>query len=138
MWYEHFTLVYNAKVDAKLFFVLCNFLYFCRDLLKDTHTDGVKSTSYHVSRLVFLFSCSPNPSINHLNFYCIKQIDNIFLYVYCNRSQKTSQRVKNNSHATRLRLVSYFFYWDVICDLLQCTHTEVFWLTYVYPDVFSI
>ena len=29
--------------------------------------------------------------------------------VYCNRSQKTSQRVKNNSHATRLRLVSYFF-----------------------------
>ena len=29
--------------------------------------------------------------------------------VYCNRSQMTSQRVKNNSHATRLRLVSYFF-----------------------------
>ena len=29
--------------------------------------------------------------------------------VYCNRSQKTSQRVKNNNHATRLRLVSYFF-----------------------------
>ena len=28
--------------------------------------------------------------------------------MYCNRSQKTSQRVKN-SHATRLRLVSYFF-----------------------------
>ena len=28
--------------------------------------------------------------------------------VFCNRSQKTSQRVKNNSHATRLRLVSYF------------------------------
>ena len=65
--------------------------------------------SAHVSRLVFLFSCPQNPSINHLNFYCIKQIDNIFLYVYCNRSQKTSQRVKNNSHATRLRLVSYVF-----------------------------
>ena len=28
-----------------------------RDLLKYTHTDGVKSTSDHVSRLVFLFSC---------------------------------------------------------------------------------
>ena len=27
--------------------------------------------------------------------------------VYCNRSQKTSQRVKNNSHATRLRLVLF-------------------------------
>ena len=25
-----------------------------------------------VSRLVFLFSCPPNPSINHFNFYCIK------------------------------------------------------------------
>ena len=29
--------------------------------------------------------------------------------VYCNRSQNTTQRVKNNSHATRLRLVSYTF-----------------------------
>ena len=36
------------------------------------------STSDHFSRLVFLFSCSQNPSINHLNFYCISQIDNIF------------------------------------------------------------
>ena len=30
--------------------------------------------------------------------------------VYCNRSQKTSQRVKNNSHATRLRLVHFVRY----------------------------
>ena len=29
----------------------------------------------HVSGLVFLFSCPPKPLINHLNFYCIKQID---------------------------------------------------------------
>ena len=115
--------------------------------------------SNHVSRLVFLFSCPKNPSINHLNLYCIvlycivlycivlycivlycivlycivlycivcivlycivlyrvvsyciKQIDNIFpcVCVYCNRSQKTSQRLKNNSHATRFRLVSYVF-----------------------------
>ena len=64
--------------------------------------------SDHVSRLVFLFSCPQNPSINHLNFYCIKEIDYIFPCVFCNRSQKTSQCVKNNSHATRLRLVSYF------------------------------
>ena len=28
-----------------------------RDLLKDTHTDDVKATPYHVSGLVFLFSC---------------------------------------------------------------------------------
>ena len=30
--------------------------------------------------------------------------------VYCNRSQKTSQRVKNNLHATQLHLVSYFLF----------------------------
>ena len=35
--------------------------------------------------------------------------------------------MKNNSHATRLRLVSYFLFFtrcDVICDLLQYTRTE--------------
>ena len=40
--------------------------------------NDVKSTSDNISRLVFLFSCPQNPSINHLNFYCIKQIDYIF------------------------------------------------------------
>ena len=47
--------------------------------------------------------------------------------MYCNRSQKTSQRVRNNSHATRLRLVSYFLFFlccDVIHDPLQYTHME--------------
>ena len=59
--------------------LLCEFsLVVDHDLLKDTHTDDVKSTPYHVSALVFLFSCPKNPSINHLNFYCVKQIDNIF------------------------------------------------------------
>ena len=57
---------------------MCAFsLVVARDLLKDTHRDGAKSTSGHVSRLVFLFSYLQNPSINHLNFYCIKQIDYI-------------------------------------------------------------
>ena len=64
----------------------------------------------HVSRLVFLFSYPKNPSINQLNFYCIKQIDYIFrVCTVIDHMQKTSQRVKNNNHATRLRLVSYFF-----------------------------
>ena len=58
--------------------LLCAFsLVVDRDLLKDTHTDGVKSTSDHVSKLVFLFSRPQNPTINNLNFYCIKQIDYI-------------------------------------------------------------
>ena len=103
-----------------------------RDLLKDTHTDDVKSPPYHVSGLVFFFM-SQNISINRLNFNCIKQIDNIFLCVYCNRSQKTSQRVKNNSHATRLRLVIYyiqytpmgkcylcFYILRVLCSICSC------------------
>ena len=61
--------------------------------------------------------------------YKLKQIDYIFprVCVYCNRWQKTSQGAKNNSHASRLRLVSYFIFFthcDVICDLLQYTRTE--------------
>ena len=56
--------------------LLCAFsLVVDRDLLKDTHTDGVKSASDHVSGLAFLFSCT---KILQLNFHCIKQIDNIF------------------------------------------------------------
>ena len=81
----------------------------------------------------FSFFMPKNPpkySINHLNFYCMKQIDYNFRVcacMYCNRSQKTSQRVKNNSYATRLRLVSYFLFftrYHVICDLLEYLHTE--------------
>ena len=56
---------------------------------------------------------------NRLNF-------SVCVCVYCNRSQKTSQRVKN-SGATRLRLVSYFLFFtrcDVIFDLLQYTRTQ--------------
>ena len=92
-----------------------------RDLLKDTHRS--RQTR---QRTCFSFFMPQNPSINHLNFYCIKQIDYIFPCV-CNRSQMTSQRVKNNSHATRLRLVLrlvFFTRYDVICDLLQYTHAR--------------
>ena len=95
----------------------------------------------YVSGLVFLFPCTENPSINHITFFrvCVhtyyifhtyyiitfKHTYYIFPCVYCNRSEKTSQCVKNSNHATRLRLVSYFLFFtrcDVICDLLQYTH----------------
>ena len=68
--------------------------------------------SDHVSELVFLFSCPKNPSINHLNFYCIKQLDEHFsVCVYCNKEQLSR-------HSTSSRVVLF-------CDLLQytCTHT---------------
>ena len=64
-----YLLLYNNVTSV------CIFIDCCRDLLKDTDTDGV-------SGLVFLFSCPPPPpeipSINHLKFYCIKHIDYIF------------------------------------------------------------
>ena len=50
------------------------------------------------------------------------------LCMYCNRSQKTSQCVKNNSHATQLRLVSYFLFfytlWRLLWSITVHTHTE--------------
>ena len=67
-----------------------------------TFKGHTQMASNHVSRLVFLFSKFEFLwyKTNRLHFS---------VRVYCNRSQKTSQRVKNNSHTTRLRLVSYFF-----------------------------
>ena len=86
-----------------------------RDLLKDTHTDGIKSTSDHVGRLVFLFSCPKHPSINHLNFYCIKQIDYIFPCVMPTVTPLNFVLCRTFLSFTRC---------NVICDLLQYTHTH--------------
>ena len=74
------------------------------------HTDDVKSTSDHVRELAFLFSRSPK-SFNKPSEFLLYKTNRLHfpVLVYCNRSQKTSQRVKNNSHTSRLRLVSYFF-----------------------------
>ena len=69
-------------------------------------TADVQFTPYPRQRTCLTFFMPPNPSINHLSFYCIKQIDYIFPCVYCNRPQKTSQRVKNNSQATSLQAVT--------------------------------
>ena len=115
----------GTNKDYTITWLLCAFsLVVDRDLLKDT--------------IVFLFSCPKNPSINHLNFYCIKQIDNIFPCVYCNRSQKTSQRVKNNSHATRLRLVSYFLVlytlWRPLWSIAVHTRKNVTYLLNIYQQ----
>ena len=69
----------------------------------NTHRDGVKSTSDHVSGHVFLFSCRKNILINHLSFYCIKQIDNIFPCVYffvffCSLHAVTSSVIYYSTH----------------------------------------
>ena len=98
------------------------------DLLKDTHADGAKSTSDHyVSRLVFLFSCPQNPSINPFEFLLHKTNRLHFpVCVYHNRSQNTPQRVKNNSrHSTSSRVV--FF-----CSLHAVTSSVIYYSTQVH------
>ena len=77
--------------------------------------------------LFFIFHAikSFNKPVEFL-LYKTKQIT-FSVCVYCNKSQKTSQRVMNDSHDTRLRLVAYLLFFircDVICDPLQYTRTE--------------
>ena len=98
VWYASWlaSSIYTIIPYYTITWLLCAFsLVVDRDLLKDTHTGGVKSTSDHVSRLVFLFSCPKNSSINHLNFYCIKQIDYIFPCVIYHLLQYTCTERRN-------------------------------------------
>ena len=97
-----------------------------RDLLKDTHTDGVKSTSDHVSGLVFHFSCPPNSWINHLHFYCIEQIDYIFpcACTVIDHRDVTACKEQQLHHSTSSRTLWFFTHCDVICDLLQYWHAR--------------
>ena len=44
--------------------------------------------------------------------------------VYCNRSQKTSQRVKNKEYDKRRSRLLFFTRCDVFCDLLQYSRSE--------------
>ena len=48
--------------------------------------------------------------------------------VSCNRSQKTSQRVKNNSHTTRLRVV-------LCCSLHAVTSSVIYYSTHTRKNV---
>ena len=103
-------------------------------------------------RICFSFYMPKNPSINHLNFYCIKQIDKIFpcvwtviyyiyyiYYIYlkmhtevtllykCDLSQMTSQRAKNKKvlrHSTSSRLV-------LSCSLHAVTSSVIYYSTHM-------
>ena len=68
----------------------------------------------------------PYPTTPYYTMLCLYKI---------NISQKTSQRVKNNSHATRLRLVSYF-----LCSLRAVTSSVVYYSTriYIYTITYAI
>ena len=88
-------------------------------------------TQIHVrSRQRFFFHVPKILQKIHLNFYCIKQNRLHFpVRVYCNRSQKTSQHVKNSSHATRLSLVLYTFVLYTLWHHLWSIHT---WKNVIY------
>ena len=76
--------------------------------------------SDHVSRLVFLFSCPQNPSINHLNFCCIKQIDYIFpcvCTVIDHRRRHSVKRTVTPLDFVSCRTFLFFTRCGVICDL---------------------
>ena len=100
-----------------------------RDLLMETHT--CRCSQIHVrsrQQTCFFFSHASKSFNKPFQILLYKTNSLHFtVCVYCDRPQKTSQRVRNNSHATRLCLVSYFLFFPrcyVICDLLQCTHTR--------------
>ena len=61
-----------------------------RELLKETHTDGVKST---LDPVIFM----PPKSFNKPFEFLLYKTNRLFsVCVYCNRSQKTLQRVRYN------------------------------------------
>ena len=81
----------------------------------------------------FFHACMPQKSFNKPFQFLLYKTNRLHfpMCVHCNRSQKKSQRVKNNSHATLLCLVSHFLFFThcyVVYDLLQnteySTHTR--------------
>ena len=109
----------------------------CRSLYNNVTWWCIKGNTHrrhqiHVrSRQQTCFSFFMPPKSFNKSFECLLHKTNRLHFsvcVYCNRSQKTSQRVKNNSHATRFRLVSYFFVlytlWRHLWSITVHTHTE--------------
>ena len=77
-----------------------------------THTDGVKSTQSRQRTCFSFFLCSQKPWINHLNFYCIKEIDYIFPCV-CTVliSEDVTASKKQRRHTSRVVLFVLYTLW---------------------------
>ena len=96
-----------------------------RDLLKDTYIDGVKSRQ----QTCFSFFMLPKFFNKSFKFLLYKTNRLHFsMCVYCNRSQKTSQHVKNDSHATRLRVILF-------CSLHTVTSSVIYYSTQTPKNV---
>ena len=101
-----------------------------RDLVKG-HTQMTSNPRHITSADLFLFFHAPKSFNKPFEFLLYKTNRLHFpVCVYCNRLQKTSQRVKNNSHATRLRLVSSFF-----CSLHAVTSSVIYYSTHTWKNV---
>ena len=109
-------LLMSITWDYTITWLLCAFsLVVDRDLLKDKHTE-----------MAFFV---PPKSFNKPFKFLLYKTKRLHFPVrtYCNRSQKTSQRVKN-SHS-RLRLVSYFF-----CSLHAVTSSGIYYSTHARTE----
>ena len=119
-----------------------------RDLLKDIHWwRQIRVRSRQKTCFSFLM---PRKSFNKpFEFLLYKKNRLHFsMCMYCIRSQMTLQRVKNNSHATRLRVVSYFSVslytlWRHLWSITVHTRKNVIYLlsiycTVVYYDVYNM
>ena len=86
LWLLHFCATQVFNMFYTITWLVCAFsLVVDHDLLEDTHTDGVKSISFNKP---FEFLLHKTNNVDYI-FPCVR--------VYCNRSQKTSQCVKNKS-----------------------------------------
>ena len=89
--------------------------------IKETHTDGVRSRQWTC------FSFFMPPKSFNKPFECLLYKTNRLHFpvrVYCNRSQKTSQCVNNNSHTTRLRSWRTFLHAVTSSVIYYSTHTR--------------
>ena len=107
------------------FCVHFHWLLIDRDLLKVDTQHIQRQCKIHVKFM-------PKKSFNKPFEFLLYKTNGLHfsLTLYRNRSRKTSQHVKNNSQH-RLCLVLYFLFFtrcDVICHLLQYTHTEKWYL----------
>ena len=91
---------------------------------------------------LFFFFHAPNPSINHVNFYCIKQVDYIFRCV-CSVIDHRRRHVtckEQQSRHSKSSLVVFFFFtrYDIICGVLQYTQRKnIIYLLNIYIADFN-
>ena len=96
-----------------------------RDLLKDTHTWMASNPRQQTCFYFFM----PQKSFNKPFEFVLYKTNRLHfsVCVYCNRSQKTSQHVKN-SDATRLRVVLF-------CSLHAVTSSVIYYSTHPRKNV---